>query len=69
MTDWLFAGPFPIIISVGGFTFDLNGHGLVTFTPLVCGSGSCSDTLSVAGLSGIVSKVGFAIRRSPAAWR
>ena len=59
MTDWLFGGPFPIIITINGFTFDLNAHGAITFTPLVCGAGSCSDTLTVAGLSGIVSHAGF----------
>ncbi len=59
MTDWLFAGPFPIIITINGFTFDLNAHGAITFTPLVCGPQTCSDTLTVANLSGVVSKAGF----------
>ena len=59
MTDWLFGGPFPNIIVVNGFTFDLTGHGLITASPLTCSAGSCSDNLLIAGLVGVVSKAGF----------
>ena len=59
MTDWTFAGPFPNIIVIGGFTFDLTGHGAVTPTALTCDSGSCNDGLLVANLSGIVSGNGY----------
>lgn len=59
MTDWVFAGPFPDIIVVGGFTFNLVAHGAVTSTPLTCAAGSCGDTLTVANLVGIVSGNGF----------
>lgn len=60
MTDWDFAGPFPDIIVVNGFTFDLKGHGAITPTALSCGgAGTCGDDLVVANLVGIVSKAGF----------
>src|SRR6266496_4696588 len=59
MTDWFFVGPFPDIIVINGFTFDLTGHGLITSTPLSCVGGSCSDTLTVAGLVCIVTHAGF----------
>ena len=59
MTDWAFAGPFPDIIKVGGYTFNLTGAGAVTGTPLICKSGTCSDTETITGLVGVVSKVGF----------
>ena len=59
MTDWIFAGPFPNIIVVGGFTFDLVVHGLITNKPLDCTAGSCSDNLLVATLVGVVSGNGF----------
>jgi hypothetical protein len=60
MTDWDFIGPFPNIIVINGFTFDLTGIGPVTPSPLVCGgAGSCSDGLLVASLVGVVSKAGF----------
>jgi len=59
MTDWSFAGPFPNIIVVNGFTFDLTGAGAVSSTPFTCANGSCSDTLTVINLAGIVSGNGF----------
>jgi hypothetical protein len=59
MTDWVFAGPFPDIIVINGFTFDLMSIGAITPTPLTCGGGSCSDALVVASLVGTVSKAGF----------
>jgi hypothetical protein len=59
MTDWLFGGGFPIIIVINGFSFNLNGHGAITPSPLVCASNSCADNLLIAGLFGTVSKAGF----------
>lgn len=59
MTDWSFAGPFSVIISVNGFTFTLFNHGPITTTPLVCQNGSCADTLTVSNLSGTVVGNGF----------
>ena len=59
MTAWDFVGPFPDIIVINGFTFDLTAHGAITPTALTCGGGSCSDALVVASLTGIVSKAGF----------
>ena len=59
MTDWNFVGPFPDIIVVNGFTFDLTSIGAITPDPLSCGGGSCSDGLLVASLVGVVSKAGF----------
>ncbi len=59
MTAWVFAGPFPVIIDVGGFKFDLVVHGLITPTPLSCNAGSCSDNLLIATLIGVVSGNGF----------
>jgi PEP-CTERM motif len=60
MTNWVFAGPFPNIIVINGFTFDLTGHGAITPTALNCGvSGTCNDGLVIADLVGVVSKAGF----------
>ena len=59
MASWIFAGPFPVIIDVGGFKFDLVVHGLITPTPLSCNAGSCSDNLLIATLVGVVSGNGF----------
>jgi hypothetical protein len=62
MTDWVFGGPFGPgidIISVNGFTFTLLSHGAVTPTPMVCGTNSCNDALTVSNLVGIVSGNGF----------
>jgi len=59
MTNWSFAGPFPSIITVGGFTFDLVAHGLVTPTPLSCQAGSCADGLAIPFLVGVVTGNGF----------
>jgi hypothetical protein len=59
MTDWTFAGPFPNIIVINGFTFDLTGAGAVVGSALLCASGNCSDTLTVSGLVGVVTKAGF----------
>ena len=56
MTDWLFAGPFSLIIKVGIYTFTLTSHGAVTPTPLACPGGgpTCGDALVVASLAGVV---------------
>ncbi len=55
MTDWLFAGPFSVIIKVGVYTFTLTSHGAITPSALVCGgSGTCNDGLLVASLAGVV---------------
>ncbi|MEO8752049.1 MAG: PEP-CTERM sorting domain-containing protein [Casimicrobiaceae bacterium] len=63
MTNWLFAGPYPNIIVVGGFTFDLTSAGSIVSVPLACGSGSgaqsCNDALTIA-LAGTVSGNGYA---------
>jgi len=60
MTNWSFVGPFPNIIVINGFTFDLTGHGAITPTALSCGvSGTCNDGLVIADLVGVVSKAGF----------
>jgi hypothetical protein len=59
MTNWQFAGPYPNIIVINGFTFDLTGAGAVTPTPFTCANGSCGDTLTVVNLAGIVSGNGF----------
>ena len=59
MTDWLFGGGFPIIIVINGFSFNLNGHGAITPSGLVCAANSCADNLLIAGLFGTVSKAGF----------
>ncbi len=60
MTDWNFGGPFPNVIVVNGFTFDLTGNGAITKTPLSCNvSGACNDALVVADLVGVVSGNGF----------
>jgi hypothetical protein len=58
MTDFAFAGPFPDIIVIDGFTFDLTSVGAIIPAPLVCGGGSCADALTVF-LSGIVSGNGY----------
>lgn len=55
MTDWLFAGPFSVIIQVGIYTFTLTSHGAITPSALVCGGGgTCNDGLLVASLAGVV---------------
>ncbi len=61
MTDWFFAGPFPNIIVVDGFTFDLTGSSGITPVPLVCvaGGDTCNDKLTIS-LAGIVSGNGYA---------
>ena len=59
MTDWSFLGPFPNIIVINGFTFDLTGRGTITPSALTCNAGSCSDNLLIAGLVGVVSGNGF----------
>jgi hypothetical protein len=60
MTNWSFVGPFPNIIVINGFTFDLTGHGAITPTGLSCGgNGTCNDGLVIANLVGVVSKAGF----------
>jgi len=60
MTDWVFAGPYGIIIQVGAFTFTLTSIGPITPTALVCGgAGTCNDLLGIASLTGVVTGVGF----------
>lgn len=59
MADWLFAGGYPNIITVGGFTFDLTGAGSPVASPAFsCSPGSCADGITIA-LSGIVSGAGY----------
>jgi hypothetical protein len=58
MTNWAFAGPFPDIIVVDGFTFDLQFAGAVVPIAMTCQQGTCADGLSIF-ISGIVSGNGF----------
>lgn len=58
MTDFAFGGPFPDIIVIDGFTFDLTSVGAVIPAALVCGGGSCADALTVF-LTGVVSGNGY----------
>jgi PEP-CTERM motif len=59
MANWVFAGGYPNIITVGGFTFDLTGAGSPVASPAFsCSPGSCADGLTIA-LSGTVSGPGY----------
>lgn len=58
MTDFTFAGPYPDIITIDGFTFDLTSAVVLPPAPLACGGGACADTLTVL-LAGVVSGNGF----------
>lgn len=61
MTNFNFAGPFPNIIVVDGYTFDLQGVSNFIAVPLVCvaGGDTCNDKLTIS-LAGVVSGNGYA---------
>jgi hypothetical protein len=60
LLDWVFATPGLLAneISIPGFDFDITAAGPIIQGPLVCGTGSCSDSLTVV-ISGVVTGAGF----------